>query len=221
MAAQPDTSEAASATGLPAGTPVVRDAADNAAGAVGLGTVRSGRAMASVGTSGVILAHTDSWIVEPEMRLHSFCHAVPGLFYLMGMTLTAVGALRWYRDVLGDGERMAAKIRKVDPYEIISDTASTARPDAGHEDHRYSEALPNGAADRGRSLSPCRRDSFEAMTSAENARQMIPMCLEMLNFISDIIYVEAARWVALHPGRGGSRRAARAARAQWSAGDGP
>ncbi|WP_437876645.1 xylulokinase [Sorangium sp. So ce513] len=125
------TAEVAAATGLPAGTLVVRGAADNAAGAVGLGIVRPGRAMASVGTSGVILAHTDSWIVEPEMRLHSFCHAVPGRFYLMGVMLAAGGALRWYRDVLGDGERMAAELRKVDPYEIISDTASTARPGAG------------------------------------------------------------------------------------------
>ncbi|WP_437609439.1 xylulokinase [Sorangium sp. So ce834] len=125
------TPEVAAATGLPAGTLVVRGAADNAAGAVGLGIVRPGRAMASVGTSGVILAHTDTWVVEPEMRLHSFCHAVPGRFYLMGVMLAAGGALRWYRDVLGDGERMAAEIRKVDPYEIISDTASTARPGAG------------------------------------------------------------------------------------------
>jgi len=125
------TAEAAAATGLPEGTLVVRGAADNAAGAVGLGIVRQGRAMASIGTSGVVLAHTDALVVEPEMRLHGFCHAVPGHYYLMGVMLAAGGALRWYRDVLCDGERMAAEIRSVDPYEIISDTASTARPGAG------------------------------------------------------------------------------------------
>lgn len=122
---------AAEAMGLTAGIPVVRGAADNAAGAVGLGVVRPGRAMASVGTSGVVLAHTDAYVVEPEMRLHSFCHAVPGRYYLMGVMLSAGGALRWYRDVLCDGERLAAELQRTSPYEIIADTASTAREGAG------------------------------------------------------------------------------------------
>ena len=121
----------ASLTGLPAGIPVARGAADNAAGAVGLGVVRPGRVMASIGTSGVVLAHTDGYAVEPAMRLHAFCHAVPGAYYAMGVMLAAGGALRWYRDVLCDGEKMAAEIRGADPYEIIADTASTARPGAG------------------------------------------------------------------------------------------
>jgi xylulokinase len=124
-------SSMASLTGLPVGIPVARGAADNAAAAVGLGVVRPRRAMASVGTSGVVLAHTSSLALEPAMRLHAFCHAVPDASYAMGVMLSAGGALRWYRDVLGDGEKMAAEIRGVDPYEIITDTASTARPGAG------------------------------------------------------------------------------------------
>jgi xylulokinase len=121
----------ASLTGLPAGIPVARGAADNAAGAVGLGVVRPGRVMASLGTSGVVLAHTAGFEVEPAMRLHAFCHAVPGAYYSMGVMLAAGGALRWYRDVLCDGEKMAAEIRGVDAYEILADTASTARAGAG------------------------------------------------------------------------------------------
>jgi xylulokinase len=121
----------ASLTGLPAGIPVARGAADNAAGAVGLGVVRPGRAMASLGTSGVVLAHLPGYDVEPEMRLHTFCHAVPGAYYAMGVMLAAGGALRWYRDVLCDGEKLGAEIRGADPYEIITDTASTARAGAG------------------------------------------------------------------------------------------
>ena len=93
-------SAVARATGLREGMTVVRGAADNAAGAVGLGVVRSGRAMVSLGTSGVVLAHTDSLQVDPAMRLHSFCAAVPGRSYLMGVMLSAGGALRWFRDVL-------------------------------------------------------------------------------------------------------------------------
>jgi xylulokinase len=123
--------EIASATGLPEGTPVVAGAADNAAGAVGLGVVRPGRAMASIGTSGVVLAVTDRYVVDPEMRLHSFCHAVPGRHYLMGVMLAAGLSLRWYRDVLCDGERMAAELRGDDPYEIITEAASTSREGSG------------------------------------------------------------------------------------------
>jgi xylulokinase len=125
------TVDAASRLGLPPGIPVVRGAADNAAGAVGLGVVRQGRAMASIGTSGVVLAHTDGYLVEPEMRLHSFCHAVPGRYYVMGVMLAAGGALRWYRDVLCDGERMAAELRGESAYAIIGDAAMTSREGAG------------------------------------------------------------------------------------------
>ncbi len=121
----------ASLTGLPAGIPVARGAADNAAGAVGLGVVRPGRALASLGTSGVVLAHSPGYAVEPAMRLHTFCHAVPGAYYAMGVMLAAGGALRWYRDVLCDGEKLGAEIRGADAYEIITDTASTARAGAG------------------------------------------------------------------------------------------
>ncbi len=125
------TAAVAEVTGLPAGIPVARGAADNAAGAVGLGVVRAGRAMASIGTSGVVLAQTEGLAVDPEMRLHSFCHAVPGEYYAMGVMLSAGGALRWYRDVLCDGERMAGEIRQEEPYDIITDTASTARLGSG------------------------------------------------------------------------------------------
>ena len=93
----------ADASGLPRGIPVARGAADNAAGAVGLGVVRPGLGMASIGTSGVVLAPTASFEVDPELRLHSFCHAVPDRFYLMGVMLAAGEALKWYRDVLRGG----------------------------------------------------------------------------------------------------------------------
>jgi xylulokinase len=125
------TVEAAEATGLARGTPVVRGAADNAAGAVGLGVVARGRAMASIGTSGVVLAHADQHVVEPGMHLHAFCHAVPGRWYRMGVMLAAGGALRWYRDVLCDGEKFVADMRGADPYEIVTEAASTAKPGAG------------------------------------------------------------------------------------------
>jgi xylulokinase len=122
--------DVAALTGLPARTPIAFGAADNAAGAVGLGVVRAGRAMASIGTSGVVLAHAADFDVAADLPLHTFCHAIPGAFYRMGVMLAAGGALRWYRDVMCDGEKLAAELRGADPYDVIVDSASTARQGA-------------------------------------------------------------------------------------------
>ncbi len=89
---------AAQATGLAEGTPVVGGAGDQAAGAVGVGVVQSGRASVSVGTSGVVFAHLERPQVDPQYRTHTFCHAVPGAWHVMGVMLMAGGALQWYRD---------------------------------------------------------------------------------------------------------------------------
>ncbi|HRJ58737.1 MAG TPA: xylulokinase [Anaerolineales bacterium] len=94
------TEEAASATGLKAGTPVAAGGGDQAAQAVGVGAVEPRIVGLTVGTSGVIFATTPSALVEPEGRLHAFCHAVPGLWHFMGVMLSAAGSLQWYRDTL-------------------------------------------------------------------------------------------------------------------------
>jgi xylulokinase len=95
--------EAARATGLKAGTPVFGGGGDQAAGAVGTGAVVEGVVSLSLGTSGVVFAAADRPIVEPEGRLHAFCHAVPDKWHLMGVMLSAGGSLRWYRDTLAPG----------------------------------------------------------------------------------------------------------------------
>jgi xylulokinase len=94
------TEEAASLTGLKAGTPVAAGGGDQAAQAVGVGAVRPGIVGLTVGTSGVVFATTPSALIEPEGRLHAFCHAVPGLWHFMGVMLSAAGSLQWYRDTL-------------------------------------------------------------------------------------------------------------------------
>ncbi len=94
---------AAAATGLKAGTPVVGGGGDQAAQAVGVGAVEPGIIALTLGTSGVVFASTDAPFVEPEGRLHAFCHAVPGRWHLMGVMLSAAGSLRWYRDTLAPG----------------------------------------------------------------------------------------------------------------------
>src|SRR5262249_25443734 len=91
----------ASATGLNEGTPIVAGAGDQAAGAVGMGITRPGAVSATIGTSGVVFAATDRPTTDPQGRLHTFCHAVPGRWHVMGVTQAAGLSLRWLRDLLG------------------------------------------------------------------------------------------------------------------------
>ncbi len=97
------TAEAAALTGLKAGTPVMAGGGDQAAGAVGVGAVRPGIVSLAMGTSGVVFATTGQAFIEPEGRLHAFCHSVPGRWHLMGVMLSAAGSLRWYRDTFHPG----------------------------------------------------------------------------------------------------------------------
>lgn len=97
------TPEVAALTGLPSGTPVAAGGGDQAASAVGTGAVRAGVVSISLGTSGVVFATTDGPTIEPEGRLHAFCHSVPGKWHLMGVMLSAAGSLRWHRDMFAPG----------------------------------------------------------------------------------------------------------------------
>ena len=118
--------EAASLTGLAEGTPVVGGGGDQAAGAVGNGVVEDGIVSSTVGTSGVVFAFTDKPVVDKKLRLHTFCHAVPGKWHLMGVMLSAGGSLRWYRDTFADTETVIAKALGVDPYDVICKEAAKA-----------------------------------------------------------------------------------------------
>ena len=84
----------AEATGLRQGTPVVAGAGDQAAGAVGMGVVTPGAVSATI---------TDRPSLDPRGRLHTFCHAVPGRWHVMGVTQAAGLSLRWFRDHFGGG----------------------------------------------------------------------------------------------------------------------
>jgi xylulokinase len=94
------TADAARRTGLLEGTPAVGGGADNACGAAGVGVITPGEAVASWGTSGTVLAPTEQPLVDPGLRAHTFCHVAPGVWYVMGVVLSAGGAFAWYRDQL-------------------------------------------------------------------------------------------------------------------------
>jgi xylulokinase len=121
------TARSAEATGLRAGTPVVAGGGDQAAGAVGMGVVGPGAVSATIGTSGVVFAATDRPALDPRGRVHTFCHAVPGRWHVMGVTQGAGLSLRWLRDTFGVGRGLSNA--SGDSYDQLCDEA--ARPPPG------------------------------------------------------------------------------------------
>ena len=120
--------EAARLTGLVEGTPIIGGGGDQAAGAVGCGIVKEGVVSATFGTSGVVFAHSDEYRVEPEGRLHAFCHAVPGKWHLMGVMLSAAGSFQWYRNTLANEERQAEQETGKDAYDQLTAAAADVPP---------------------------------------------------------------------------------------------
>lgn len=92
------TEEIAALTGLPAGIPVAGGGGDNAAAAIGTGVCKTGTAFTTIGTSGVVFAHTDRPTIDKQGRVHTFCCAVPGQWHLMGVTQAAGLSLNWFRN---------------------------------------------------------------------------------------------------------------------------
>ncbi|GHU70134.1 xylulokinase [Clostridia bacterium] len=117
---------AAKLTGLSASTLVVGGAGDNAAAAVGTGVVRNGRAFCTIGTSGVVFAHTDQLSIDPKGRVHTFCCAVPGAWHVMGVVQSAGLSLRWLRDTVCEPEKAAALAKGIDPYDEMSNEAASS-----------------------------------------------------------------------------------------------
>jgi xylulokinase len=116
---------AAAATGLVAGTPIVGGGADNACGAVGVGAVAPGAVVVSWGTSGTVVCPTATPVVDPGMRAHTFCHAAPDTWYVMGVMLTAGGAFAWHQRELA--KELA---KKKDAAELLNKEAARIPPGA-------------------------------------------------------------------------------------------
>ncbi|MBD3177678.1 MAG: xylulokinase [Armatimonadia bacterium] len=118
--------EAAELMGLKPGTPVVGGGGDQAAGAVGNGIVSQGIVSSTLGTSGVLFAFLEEPLVDPELRTHTFCHAVPGKWHVMGVMLSAGGSFRWIRDTLCGAERDVSANLGQDPYVLMCEEAAAA-----------------------------------------------------------------------------------------------
>jgi xylulokinase len=168
--------EGAAATGLKAGTPVVAGAGDQAAGAVGMGIVRAGVVSATIGTSGVVFAATDRPALDPRGRLHTFCHAIPGRWHVMGVTQAAGLSLRWFRDTFGVAKNLAAAGDR-DPYEFLSEEAATAP--AGADGLLWAPYL---MGERTPHLDPHARGALAGITPSHHRGHIVRAILEGVAF---------------------------------------
>jgi xylulokinase len=158
----------AKATGLKFGTPVVAGAGDQAAGAVGIGITRAGVVSATIGTSGVVFAATDRPALDPNGRLHTFCHAIPNRWHVMGVTQAAGLSLRWFRDRFGAGAEDGR-----DPYERMTEEAASVKP--GAEGAFWAPYL---MGERTPHLDPSARAAFVGLTASHTRAHLIRAVLE-------------------------------------------
>ncbi len=159
--------EGAAATGLAPGTPVVAGGGDQSANAVGVGAVAPGVVALSLGTSGVVFAATVGPSIEPEGRVHAFCHAVPDRWHMMGVMLSAAGSLRWLRDAV------APKLG----FEELATGAAETEP--GCEGLLF---LPYLTGERTPHPDPNARGAFVGLTIRHDLRHMTRAVMEGVAF---------------------------------------
>ena len=169
--------EAARATGLLEGTPIAAGGGDQAVQAVGCGIVREGIVSATLGTSGVVFAHSDAFRVEPNGRLHAFCHAVPHKWHLMGVMLSAAGSFEWYRNTLGAWEEMEAKSAGMNVLKWLDQQAEKAP--AGSEGLLF---LPYLTGERTPHPDPQARGVFFGMTLRHQKPHLTRAVLEGITY---------------------------------------
>jgi xylulokinase len=164
--------------GLPAGIPVVAGGGDNAAAAVGTGIVRSGLVSSSIGTSGVVFAHSDDIRFDPAGRLHTFCHAVPGKYHLMAVTLSAGNSLRWLRDLFRTSANNLVGATELSiSYEAMTTQAAQVPP--GAEGLIF---LPYLTGERTPHLDPLATGAFVGLTARHTAAHLVRAVMEGVTF---------------------------------------
>jgi xylulokinase len=166
--------EAAEETGLKAGTPVIAGAGDQAAGAVGLGIVRPGMVSATIGTSGVVFAATNTPALDPKGRVHTFCHAIPERWHVMGVTQGAGLSLRWFRDQFGV---LSESKSDGDPYDSL--TAEAAGVPPGADGLLWAPYL---MGERTPHLDPDARATLAGLTASHTRAHVVRAMLEGVAF---------------------------------------
>lgn len=171
------TKKAAELTGLAEGTIVAGGAGDQAAGGVGNGIVREGVISATIGTSGVVFAHTDKISIDSKGRVHTLCHAVPGCWHIMGVTQGAGLSFKWMRDNFFEGEKATAALLGNDPNYIMDKIAETVP--AGSNGLVY---LPYLMGERTPHLDPDCRGVFFGLSAMHTKKDMLRAVMEGVIF---------------------------------------
>ncbi|MCD8328461.1 MAG: xylulokinase [Ruminococcus sp.] len=171
------TKEMAELTGLNEGTIVVGGAGDNAAAAVGTGVVEDGKAFTTIGTSGVVFAHTSSISIDPKGRVHTCCAAVPGAWHVMGVTQGAGLSLKWFRDNFCTSEKETASLMGVDEYYLMDKEAETV--EVGSNRLLY---LPYLMGERTPHLDPDARGVFFGLSAMHTKKDMLRSVLEGVSY---------------------------------------
>lgn len=168
------TKEVAKKLGLTTDCKVVGGAGDCAAGAVGNGIVKKGLLSTSIGTSGVMFVHSDQPQYDPAGRLHTFCHAVRGKWHMMGVTLTAGGALSWFQEALCQGLGKSSKAVSFD--QLVDEAKATS---IGAEGLQF---LPYLAGERTPHLDANARGALVGLTLAHGRGHIVRSILEGVTF---------------------------------------
>ena len=177
--------QAARLTGLSTGTLVVGGAGDNAAAAVGTGVVQQGKAFATIGTSGVVFAHTDGLSIDPKGRVHSFCCAVPGAWHVMGVMQAAGLSLKWLRDIACTAEKETAHALGMNVYDLMSQEA--AQSPIGANKLLY---LPYLMGERTPHVDPDCRGVFFGLSAMHQRKDLIRAVMEGVAFaMNDSVHI--------------------------------
>lgn len=171
------TKKMADELGLCEGTIVVGGAGDNAAAAVGTGVVEDGKAFTTIGTSGVVFAHTSSISIDPKGRVHTCCAAVPNSWHVMGVTQGAGLSLKWFRDNFCNAEKETAKLMGVDEYYLMDKQAETVP--VGAERLLY---LPYLMGERTPHLDPDARGVFFGLSAMHTKKHMLRAVMEGVSY---------------------------------------
>lgn len=170
-------SSAASQTGLWEGTPVVGGGGDQAAGAVGNGIVKPGVVSSTIGTSGVVFAYLDKISIDPKGRVHTFCHAVPNTWHVMGVTQAAGLSLKWFRDNFCKDEINTAELMGTDPYVLMDREAERVR--AGSNGLLY---MPYLMGERTPHLDAYAKGVFFGLSAKHDKKDMIRAIMEGVTY---------------------------------------
>lgn len=171
------TAKMAELTGLKAGTIVVGGAGDNAAAAVGTGVVEDGKAFTTIGTSGVVFAHTSNISIDPKGRVHTCCAAVPDSWHVMGVTQGAGLSLKWFRDNFCNAEKETAALMGVDEYYLMDKEAETVPVGANRLLY-----LPYLMGERTPHLDPDARGTFFGLSAMHTKKDMLRAVLEGVSY---------------------------------------